>query len=189
VIGSDEQLHRRSARSTLDPTYAKPPPWFVGGGKGVMIAVLVLCAALFVARGFTMWWMVEEWWAWWHARVPITQAAPDSAPPAPPFSPPAMSAAVPPRVRGNPGAAFSADLYPADAIRAGEQGRVMARLMIDATGKPYNCIIGTSSGSRSLDRTTCTTALAKLRFYPARDRRGAAITSSYALPVRWVLPD
>lgn len=91
-------------------------------------------------------------------------------------------------LRGNPGAYFGSDAYPADAMRAGEQGRTVARLGIDPSGTPIACAIETSSGSRSLDAATCTIALRRVQFTPARDAEGRAIASTYRLPVRWVLP-
>lgn len=91
-------------------------------------------------------------------------------------------------LRGNPGQYFDADAYPPDALRAGEQGRVIARLEIDSTGRVVSCAVKTSSGSTSLDRTTCRIALDKITFTPATDRRGRPIATSYTLPVRWVLP-
>ena len=32
--------------TVLDPTYARPEPWFVGSGKGLMITILVRCGVL-----------------------------------------------------------------------------------------------------------------------------------------------
>ena len=90
--------------------------------------------------------------------------------------------------RESPGAYFNADAYPPAALRAGEQGRVVARLEIDDTGRVVSCTVTTSSGSASLDQTTCRIALDRISFTPAADRRGRAIASTYILPVRWVLP-
>lgn len=186
LIDPDPPFHRRAARSTLDPTWAKPPPWFVGGGKGVVAVVLSICAILLIARGVTMWWLVEDWWAWWNAPFSMERAA--SAPPE--RRVPAANLALASRgPRGNPGLAFGADAYPAEAIRAGQQGRTVAKLTVDASGTPIRCTVTTSGGSRALDRATCGTTLARVRFEPARDDRGAPISSEFTLPVRWVLPE
>lgn len=185
MIEPDELIHRRSARATLNPTRANPPPWFVGGGRGIMLLVLGITAILLVVRGVTFWWLVEEWWAWWNA--PFTMERPASAPVLAP--PPADPRKGPAYLRGNPGSAFGPDSYPPEAIRQGQQGRTVAVLTVDASGTPVRCTVKTSSGSRALDRATCTTALARVRFEPARDNRGAPIASHYTLPVRWVLPD
>lgn len=80
------------------------------------------------------------------------------------------------------------DNYPPEAIRAGEQGRVVAIVSIDAAGHPTACRIDVSIGSPALERGTCATVLANGRFEPARDARGRAIASEMTLPIRWVLP-
>ena len=168
----------------LDPTRAKPEPWFVGSGTGLMIGVLTLVALLLVARGVTFWWVAEEAWNWWDK----SRATPLPAPPPPP-APPARNAFAPAiPARGDPGASFQPDVYPAEAIRKGEQGRVVAELLVDATGKVADCTIQTSSGSVSLDRKTCKLGR-KVRYSPARDASGRAVPSYVRLPVRWQLPE
>ena len=120
--------------------------------------------------------------------VPIA-APPAPVPPAPVAAPPS-----PPRVsqaavaRGNPGQYFGADAYPAEAIRAEAQGRVVARLSISADGRVSDCSVTTSSGNSSLDTTTCRIARSRVRYSPAKDENGNAIASTATLPVRWILP-
>lgn len=89
---------------------------------------------------------------------------------------------------GNVGAWFSADEYPAEAMRAEEQGRVEFRMAIDATGAVTGCDIVTSSGSTALDATTCAVAMRRGHFTPARDAAGRAIASSVTSRIRWILP-
>lgn len=96
--------------------------------------------------------------------------------------------AKPPQPR-NLGRWFGADNYPPSAIRAGEQGRVVAIVSIDATGRPTACRIDISTGSSALDEKTCDIVLTSGEFDPARDPRGRAIASEMPMPVRWVLPD
>jgi len=91
-------------------------------------------------------------------------------------------------VIGNPGTWFGRSTYPAEAILKKEQGRTVAQIDVDAKGAPSHCSVTVSSGSTSLDARTCEIAIASLRFNPARDRSGTPISSSYVLPVRWVLP-
>lgn len=91
-------------------------------------------------------------------------------------------------VRGNPGDFFGPDEYPPEAIRAGQEGRVLAKLWIDTTGRVASCTVTQSSGSTSLDQKTCEIALAKVTFQPATDSKGRPIAATYTLPVRWVLP-
>lgn len=89
---------------------------------------------------------------------------------------------------GDIGRWFGPDEYPAEAQRAGEQGRVVARLAIAADGRVSDCVVQEASGSASLDRRTCEIALTRLSFRAPRDRRGRPLSSTYLLPVRWVLP-
>ena len=91
-------------------------------------------------------------------------------------------------LKGNPGAFFGPDAYPAAAIRAEAQGRVVARLSVGTDGRVTDCSVTTSSGNGDLDSATCRIAKARVRFTPAKDAAGGAIASTYSLPVRWVLP-
>jgi protein TonB len=116
--------------------------------------------------------------------VNLTPPAPP-VPPAPP--PPRISKAA--GVKGNPGRYFGPDAYPPAAIRAGAQGRVVAKLTVGTDGRVSNCVVETSSGNNDLDETTCRIARSRVRFTPAQDQNGSPIVSSYTLPVRWVLPE
>ncbi|MDH7971008.1 TonB family protein [Sphingomonas sp. AR_OL41] len=100
----------------------------------------------------------------------------------------ASDKASPPHVIGNAGSYFGPDAYPPEALRAGEQGRVIASVAVDVGGTPTGCTTATSSGSASLDTATCAIAMAKIHFTPALDSRGRPTTGSYNLAVRWVLP-
>jgi TonB family protein len=186
-----DQPRRSRDLDRFDPTRGRPEPWFVGSGRGLMIGVLAICAMLLVIRIASFLWLAESAWTWWNA--------PSTHPTLPPLaaSKPAPPRRVPPPdprkarsvVKGNPGQFFSADAYPPEALRAEEQGRTVADLLVDRTGTPTGCTIETSSGSRSLDAATCSIAIGKIRFDPARDKKGVAIVSHYRLPVRWVLPE
>lgn len=111
------------------------------------------------------------------------------APPAPPAPPPPPRVSKAAGVKGNPGRFFGNDAYPSAAIRAGEQGRVVAKLTVGTDGRVTNCVVATSSGSSILDSTTCSIAQRRVRFTPAQDQDGNPIVSTYTLPIRWVLPD
>ena len=161
---------------SLDPTYARPEPWFVGSGKGLMIGVLVLVAILIVARVATTAYAIENWYAWWRAPIPTML---------PQQLPIAVERVAP---RGNPGAWFTSDDYPTAARRAGQEGRVSISLLIDPAGRPSACEVTVSSGSTSLDEATCRIAVRRGHFRPARDAAGQAIEAKYILPgVRWKL--
>jgi protein TonB len=121
--------------------------------------------------------------------APVVPIAAPPAPPAPapaPPAPPVVSKAA--GLKGNPGQYFGADNYPPSAIRAEEQGRVVAKLTVGTDGRVTDCVVTTSSNSSALDQATCRIARARVRFTPAQDAAGSPITSSYTLPVRWVLP-
>lgn len=92
------------------------------------------------------------------------------------------------RVIGNPGDWFRTDDYPASARRAGIEGRVQVRLLIDPEGRVARCRVVSASASQDLDAVTCRSAMANGRFVPATDSRGRAIWSEYTPPaVRWRL--
>lgn len=108
------------------------------------------------------------------------ETAAESTPPA------AVSRAA--SLQGHPGMYFSADNYPPAAIRAGAQGRVVARLTVGTDGRVSGCEVVSSSGNEDLDAATCRTATNRVYFFPALDAARRVIASSYTLPVRWVLP-
>lgn len=117
-----------------------------------------------------------------------TQVIAPPVPPTPPTppAPPAVSKAA--GLKGNPGQFFGADNYPPSAIRAEEQGRVVAKLTVGTDGRVTDCVVTTSSNSSALDQATCRIAKSRVRFTPAIDAAGNPVASSYTLPVRWVLP-
>jgi TonB family protein len=102
---------------------------------------------------------------------------------------PAMAGSKAAGVTGNPAQFFGPEQYPPEALRAHQQGRVVARLWVDTEGKVASCSVRQSSGSRSLDATTCEIALSRVTYSPATDKRGRPIASEVMLPVRWVLPE
>lgn len=83
---------------------------------------------------------------------------------------------------------FTNDDYPAQALRREESGRVSAEWEVAADGLVENCRITVSSGSASLDSTTCRLITMRMRYDPARDSSGAAIRSADRLSITWVLP-
>ncbi|WP_375428136.1 TonB family protein [uncultured Sphingomonas sp.] len=76
--------------------------------------------------------------------------------------------------------------YPEAAIRAREQGRTVALVTVDRMGKPSTCRTMRSTGSATLDKTTCLILMGNAHSEPPSateaERRFAA------LPVRWALP-
>ena len=95
----------------------------------------------------------------------------------------------PPRALGRgPASWVSADQYPAEAFRAHVQGRVVALMQIDATGKVDKCRVVDSARNDALDQATCSVLLTRARYAPSHDAAGKAIASWSLMPVRWVLP-
>jgi TonB family protein len=82
----------------------------------------------------------------------------------------------------------SNDDYPADAIRNGEQGKVLARLTIEPTGKAVDCVVLQSSGSTSLDQTTCRLGMRRAHYSPAIDIDGKPVRGLVTISLRWVIP-
>lgn len=89
--------------------------------------------------------------------------------------------------KGNPVAMFNSRDYPPDAIRAHEQGRVIAIGTVGETGAVTTCAVASTSHSLSLDKATCD-VLRKKHFSPGRDKDGKPIMAHVVVPVRWALP-
>lgn len=73
--------------------------------------------------------------------------------------------------------------YPAAALRAGEEGRVLLRVDVGADGKPTDVQIAERSGSRDLDRAA-QRAVRDWTFQPAM-RDGKAVASTVQVPVEF----
>jgi TonB family protein len=69
---------------------------------------------------------------------------------------------------GETRALFRANDYPAGAFARGEQGTVVARLVIDPAGRVEACGIEQSSGSKELDSTTCEILRRRAKFRPVQ---------------------
>ncbi len=120
--------------------------------------------------------------------VPTAPPMPAPVPPHPPAPPAPPQISQRAAVKGNPGQFFGPDAYPPAAIRAEAQGRVVAALTVGPDGRVSGCTVTSSSGNSDLDDATCRIARSKVRFTPAKDDAGNPTSSSFTLPVRWVLP-
>lgn len=106
--------------------------------------------------------------------------------PVPP-QPPRMEAA---KARGDVRRLFTAEDYPAAAIRRDETGSARARLAIGTDGKVTGCSIVQSTGSSALDQATCRILKDRARFTPAKDASGRLTSDSYLTPtISWQLVD
>ncbi|WP_290890703.1 energy transducer TonB [Arenimonas sp.] len=77
--------------------------------------------------------------------------------------------------------------YPRQALRNGDTGTVVLRVLVDAQGWPKEVEIETSSGHRELDRAARTQVLSKWRFHPAT-RQGRPIPAYALVPIGFNLP-
>jgi len=107
-----------------------------------------------------------------------------TAPPAPP-APPAPRIVPPKSAVGNLQGLISADDYPQAALENEEQGTVNVRLAIGPNGRVTGCDIAGSSGSRTLDSTTCRILRSRARFTPATDQNGQATSGSFSQRITW----
>jgi len=121
----------------------------------------------------------------------VTLTAPPAPPPAPvvrPPPPPPPVEKVPPRSAvGNLAELFRAEDYPPSAIRSEDQGVVTVRLTVGTNGRVTECNVASSSGSRTLDNTTCRILSSRAKFRPATDNRGKPVTDTVSQRIRWVL--
>ncbi|HYD11641.1 MAG TPA: TonB family protein [Allosphingosinicella sp.] len=117
---------------------------------------------------------------------PVPQPAPPAPPPPAPPPPPRI---VPPqRARANLNSYFSADDYPAAALRGNDQGTTGFSLTIGANGRVENCTVTSSSGSAALDQATCRILRSRARYTPARDQNGNPTSGRDSGRVTWRLP-
>jgi protein TonB len=110
------------------------------------------------------------------------------APPAPPAPPPPPRKVQTARAKANLNSYFSTDDYPQAALRNEEQGTTAVSLSIGTDGRVTNCTVTSSSGSRSLDDTTCRILRNRARFTPARDDTGNPTTDTTSTRIVWVVP-
>lgn len=92
-----------------------------------------------------------------------------------------------PKPIGNPGDWFPADAYPPEARNAGQEGRTVFAVKVDAKGRIMECDIVQSSGSAQLDNTTCDLIVTHGRFTPAHDGAGNAVAGVWHSAMRWQL--
>jgi len=126
--------------------------------------------------------------------IPDDEGPPPEEPPPPPVGGselplPLVPGTEPARARANLASYFSADDYPAAALRDGAQGRVAVSLEIGPDGRVANCAVTQSSGSAALDSTTCRIIRSRARYTPARNARGEAVADRIQeATVTWALP-
>lgn len=75
--------------------------------------------------------------------------------------------------------------YPGSAREAREQGTTRTRIAVDAKGHATGCTVLRSSGSATLDTTTCRLVLKRFRFNPARDTTGQPVAGDIDYDQEW----
>ncbi|QJD68243.1 energy transducer TonB [Xanthomonas campestris pv. badrii] len=76
--------------------------------------------------------------------------------------------------------------YPVAALRAGQQGTVMLRVLVGTDGRPAEVSVQTSSGHRALDLAARSQVLRSWRFQPAM-QNGQAVQAYGLVPVSFSL--
>jgi protein TonB len=112
-------------------------------------------------------------------------------PPAPVITPPAPAApqvAQPFKLRGDRRSLITNDDYPPVAQRAGEEGATGAAWDVTADGRVENCRVTSSSGSSTLDATTCQLITRRFRYKPAVDANGQPMRASDSQRIVWKIP-
>ena len=77
--------------------------------------------------------------------------------------------------------------YPRASLIAGHEGTVTLRVLVDASGRPMEVTVESSSGHRELDRAARLQVLDHWRFHPAQ-RQGRAVAAYALVPVVFSLP-
>lgn len=118
---------------------------------------------------------------------PPMPPTPVVTPPAPPAPPPAPRITQPKSVVGSLQGLIRNDDYPTNAIENDEQGTVSVVLTIGTNGRVSDCSVSGSSGSRTLDSTTCRILKSRAKFTPAQDSSGNPTTGTFRQSIKWVL--
>lgn len=120
---------------------------------------------------------------------PKASPAASSAPQGPPTSSASSAGAAASGARLKRGAFHNERDYPARAKSRGEQGTVRVSYTIGIDGRVTNCTIAASSGSSTLDSTTCRILERRFRYEPARDARGLPVAQTKSQSITWVLEE
>lgn len=100
----------------------------------------------------------------------------------------AAAAALPTAEPLNKGSWFSADDYPAEAMKNHVEGDTTFEVDVNVDGKPTRCRVAKSSGSATLDQATCGVVLRRAQFKPAM-HHGRAVVGRYSDRASWRVQD
>lgn len=77
--------------------------------------------------------------------------------------------------------------YPATALRAGNRARLNMRIMVDANGKPTQCVLTKVTLADAFNEAACQQVMRSARFIPARGADGRPIASYYSTDIVYVI--
>jgi TonB family protein len=100
----------------------------------------------------------------------------------------AALAALQRRPEGLDNMGFRSDDYPRAALRAATQGRVIARVTVNAAGRATDCAVVATSGNAEIDASTCRGMLTRAHFRPALDAAGQPVPIAAVFTVTWRIP-
>lgn len=185
-----EDLSRRTAHAQngLDPTRARPEPWFVGSGTWLTAGVISIVLLLIVLRLVTSAWMAEEAWQWWWNQPARYRPAPLLGLPPPLATAPSAAGSKAASAKGDERMWITADDYPVSALRADEQGRVRIRWRVEADGRVRTCGVVSSSGHPALDAAACGAIVRRAEYTPARNAAGQPFAITKERTVVWQIP-
>ncbi len=86
---------------------------------------------------------------------------------------------------GSPGSWMSAGDYPVEMLRAGFDGLVHFRLIVEASGEVSECVIQDALEPKEFSKVTCDRIKRRAKFEAARDASGQPIKSYWISTVRW----
>lgn len=194
----DENPPRRPTVLRADtPPAVATSSRFVGSGRGVTIAVLIVFTIVLVAsvvmltvivhRGFDAARQrtderaaTERVEAQRAVTAEREAAAREAALSRVDSSAPAASLPL-----GDPATWILPDDYPADALRNDEEGRVAITWIVGAEGLVTDCFVTTSSGHPSLDRAACAAVTRRARYPAVED---GARPRTFRRRVVWQIP-
>jgi protein TonB len=79
--------------------------------------------------------------------------------------------------------------YPPAARRAGAEGAVLVRYVVEPNGAVSRCGVVSSSGSDELDAVSCAIVSRRFRFTPARGPDGRPVAETRTQRFLWRLPE
>ena len=132
--------------------------------------------------------LMDEWGIFPYERRHRSVIPKAGATPPPVLGPDGRPSPFQPNIVGNPGAWITNDDYPAEAMRAGQQGTVTILWTIGTDGRVSDCKVLASSGSPALDLASCAAITRRGRYSPALDSAGKPIPVHSARSVTWRLP-